>query len=234
MRVDICIPALNEERIIATSVADLKVALRIGAPDYTITVVDNGSTDDTAAQARDAGANVISLKQPGKGAAVIAASRASRGEIFGFIDADLSADPTDIPLLLTPIQSDNFDIAIGSRLINTDIVRRAFLRTLSSRIFNTVRSALLGISARDTQCGLKIMNSRGKAVLESCKETGWFFDMEFLARAERQGLRIIEIPVHWNEHRFPERISRLNMIRDGFGSLIAMVRIRRTLQNSAL
>ena len=227
MRIDICIPAFNEEKIIAEAAQEVVEVLRgIANIESRVIVVDNGSTDETASRAKKVpGVSVLMVPTKGKGAAVIAAARSSSSDIFGFIDADLSADPDDIPKLLAPLVRNEYDIAIGSRLMDTKLVRRELLRTFFSKVFNLLRKAALGISVQDTQCGLKLMNPRGREVLTRCKETGWFFDMEFLAQAERSGLRILEIPVHWDEHRFAGRASKLNLLRDGFKALAAFIRI---------
>ena len=128
------------------------------------------------------------------------------------------------------MESGDCDIAIGSRLLDISKVYRGMVRTISSRVFNLARKFLVGIDAEDTQCGLKIMNSRGREVLSECAETGWFFDIEFLARASRAGLRIKEVPIRWDEYRFPERASKLNHFRDSIEALRAMLRIRRNLK----
>jgi len=231
MKIDLCIPAFNEEAIIAEVTRELsRVLSNIPETNFVITVANNKSTDHTALRARETpGVCVLEVPIRGKGAAVIAAARASTAEVFGFIDADLSADPRDISTLLAPLRSGEYDIAIGSRLVDTSVVKRESLRTFGSRMFNLLRKIALGISVQDTQCGLKFMNVRGKNVLALCKETGWFFDMEFLARAERANLSIIELPIRWDEHRFADRKSKLNLIRDGFATLGALLRIRRNI-----
>lgn len=231
MKLDICIPAHNEEDIIVESALSIARALRqIPDIDYRIVVVDNGSTDRTAEKARTIkDISVLSIQQKGKGAAVIAAARSSDADVFGFIDADLSADPMHIAELLSHIVRETCDIAIGSRLIDTDLVERESIRTFLSRTFNVVRRAILGISVRDTQCGLKLMNAAGRDTLAKCTETGWFFDVEFLALAHRSNLRVSEIAVRWDEHTFPHRKSRLRLVRDGFGAAGALIRIRRRM-----
>jgi glycosyltransferase involved in cell wall biosynthesis len=188
------------------------------------------TTDETANIARRIkGVSVLSTSDRGKGAAVIAAALHSDADFFGFIDADLSANPKDILTLLYFVERNDYDIAIGSRLVDSTKVRRGQFRTLSSRMFNIVRKAIVGVRVEDTQCGLKLMNARGKEILATCTETGWFFDIEFLARAERAGLRIKEVPIHWDEYRFPERASKLNYIRDSIESVRAMLRIRSAI-----
>lgn len=228
MRIEMCIPAFNEEDIIAESAHAVLQVFRDAGKEALVTVSDNASTDATASIAGGIeGVSVLSTSVRGKGAAVVAAARHSTADFFGFIDVDLSADVADILPLLSLVERGESDIAIGSRLIDTDLVHRGAFRTFSSKTFNMLQKMIVGVQFEDTQCGLKVMNARGRNVLATCTETGWFFDMEFLACAERAGLRIREVPVHWDEHRFADRSSKLNPLRDGLGALSAMVRIRR-------
>lgn len=233
VELEICIPALDEEAVIEETVRHVRAALESLSRSYCVTVVDNGSRDATAARARAAGARVMSLAERGKGRAIVAAAQASEARVFGFIDADLSADPHDIAPLYAAVAAGTCDIAIGSRLLDTTHVRRSLPRTLSSHLFNGLRRAILGIRAKDTQCGLKVMNERGRMLLAAGEEVGWFFDVELLARAEQSSLVVREIAIHWEEHRYPNRKSRLRMLRDGFGAIVAMLRIRRRLSSSS-
>lgn len=229
MRIDMCIPAFNEEKIIVEAAEAVSQVLRgIPGAESRLIVADNGSTDETAKRAGGvADVSVLAVPRRGKGAAVIAAAKLSQADFFGFIDADLSAEPVEMLKLLRPLLADDCDIAIGSRLTNRQIVKRDWLRTTLSRIFNRVRKIILGISVKDTQCGLKLMNRRGREVLATGQEVGWFFDLELLSRAEQAGLHVKEIPVNWEEFRFADRQSKLKLLRDGLGALAAMIRIYR-------
>lgn len=229
---DLCIPAYNEaEVIVETLEAIRQVTDQMPDIQVRILVADNGSTDGTAefVQALNIpSVEVLSVPQRGKGAAIIHAAHHSNADFFGFIDADLSAHPSGLVPLLDAIRA-GADIALGSRLLDEHLVKRGYLRTVSSKIFNLARKTMLGISVADTQCGLKLMNDRGRAVLRTCTEPGWFLDMELLARAERAGYELVELPVLWDEYRFPSRVSKLKVVRDGFGALYAMARLRHTL-----
>lgn len=232
MKIEVCIPAYNEAPIIAESVRVVRSALPV-APgvEWRLVVADNASTDGTGDVVRNLhlpDVSVLSIPTRGKGAAVVAAARASSADIFGFIDADLSADPACIRDLVDAVVRGS-DIAVGSRLLPGAQVEREKSRTLSSRIFALLRRAIVGVAVADTQCGLKCTNRRGLEALAACVESGWFFDVEWLARAERSGLRIREVPIVWHEYYFPGRTSKLRVIRDGFGALAAFVRIRRRL-----
>ncbi len=230
MKIEICIPAFNEAAIIAESSREVVHVFHESGKDAKVTVIDNASTDDTARVAGAIeGVSVLKVPARGKGAAVIGAARQSSADIFGFIDADLSVSPEEAPPLIALIESDACDIAIGSRLVDPAMVNRGIFRGISSKVFNAIRKRLIGIQVRDTQCGLKLMNERGREVLARCEETGWFFDVEFLARAEHAGLRIREVPVRWHEYRFPGRRSKLKFARDTLKGIQAMFRIRKRL-----
>src|SRR3989344_1159508 len=155
MRIELCIPAFNEERVIAEAArAVLRVLRRLGK-EVAVTVVDNASTDGTADIAKGIeGVSVVSIPVRGKGAAVIAAARRSEADMFGFLDADLSVDPEEIPALLPLLERSECDIVIGSRLIDGGIVNRGKFRTFSSRVFNMIRKMLVGGGGKDTQGGL--------------------------------------------------------------------------------
>jgi glycosyltransferase involved in cell wall biosynthesis len=232
---DLCIPAYNEARIIGETLRAVIAALEKSSfQNWRITVVDNGSDDGTGAAVQvfaDPRVSILRIETRGKGAAIKAAAEKTSAELFGFIDADLSADPNDIFTLARLVENGSADIAIGSRLLDTRRVARGFGRTLSSRVFNLLRGAIIGINVVDSQCGLKLMNASGRTVIKNCTENGWFLDLELLARAERAGLFVREVPIRWSEEHFIGRRPKLRVFRDGFGALRAMFRIRQSLRN---
>jgi len=217
--------------------------------DWQITVAVNGTTDDTlqrvgeflapkadpAAYTLNEGGKIPNSKfqiqvlecpETGKAAAIKFAAQNSQADIFGFIDADLSADPETILPMVKIILANQADVVIGSRLMDIKTTNRGFLRTLSSQFFNLMSRLLLGLKVKDAQCGLKIMNAKAKKSLLACQEKGWFLDIEFLAKAVQDGLSVTEIPVPWIEFRYAGRKSQVSMLKDGWGALRAMLRIR--------
>ncbi|MBI5003694.1 glycosyltransferase [Candidatus Kaiserbacteria bacterium] len=228
---DLCIPTYNEADIIAESICTIEKTLQSTSLEWRIILADNGSTDGTIDIVEALllpQTHILAVPQRGKGAAIVAVTQMSNAEIFGFIDADLSVDPQEIEVFVRHIEHGDADIVVGSRLINTRLVQRNFLRTFSSRLFNILRRVILGIRVADSQCGFKMMNARGRKILTQCTETGWFMDIEFLYRAELTGLVIQEIPVHWEEHRFAGHKSKLRIVSDGWEAVLAMTRIRRS------
>lgn len=225
---DLCIPAFNEEAIIGDTVTALKGILSRTGESYRIIVVDNGSTDSTTKKAQEAGADVITIPMRGKGRAVVVAAQSSTAEIFGFIDADLPCDLEDVENLYQLVRKGVCDIAIGSKVCDSYIIDRKFHRKLMTRVFNALRYLILGLHVKDSQAGLKLMNTSGSKLLVKCQETGWFFDIEFLALAERRGLSVREVGIHLQD-RNVERTSRIRIVRDSIGAIAAMLRIRSRL-----
>lgn len=248
------IPTRNEAPYIQGAIQSLARSLGGLKPGWQMIVADNGSTDGTGDaveqlrikndELRDK-VRLLNCPEEGKGVAIVYSAKQLRiksdessleqatrdDNYFGFIDADLSADPDAIRGMLDKLLADEADIVIGSRLLNTKTTNRGWLRTFTSKLFNLGADLFLGIKVKDAQCGLKLMNARGAEILKQCQETGWFLDIEFLARARQQGLRILEAPVVWTEFRFPGRKSQIRHMQDGLEAVRAMRRVRRKLHN---
>ena len=113
-KVAIVIPALNEEEALGSLLAELPEKLA-----SLVVVVDNGSTDRTAAVARARGALVVSEEVRGYGRACLRGLLAAKelgAEVVVFMDGDGSDDPADLPAMLTPVQEGRAELAMGSRV----------------------------------------------------------------------------------------------------------------------
>ena len=197
------IPAYNEEPRILDTLRS--VVQHLGSQPYSweVAVVDDGSTDATAAVVRafaDGHPNVclISLSHGGKGWAVNHGMVSTTGEYRFLCDADLSMPIEQLSKFLPP-QACDFDIAIGSREVSgARRIGEPRQRHIMGRIFNLMvrRLALPGLS--DTQCGFKCF--RGQAAQELFRlqrSHGFAFDVEILFLARKRGYRIIEVPIDW-------------------------------------
>ena len=234
MKCSLIIPTYNEALVILPTVRSLiEVFEKQKDFDWEIVVVDNASTDDTKEQMEDFGhaqVSVMSIKEKGKGRAIRAGFTKAEGEVIGFTDADLAVPPKEILDAFLFALRDDADVIIGSRVHKeSTLPGREWWRTRSSSVFNLLAKMIIGVRAGDTQCPLKVMNASGLRVMLGTQEETWFFDLEFLALCEALGLRIKEVPVTWDEHRYPDRKSKLSTVRDGIRSIGAMVRIRRRL-----
>jgi glycosyltransferase involved in cell wall biosynthesis len=188
----VIIPALNEEEPIAGVVREV-AATRIPAD---IIVVDNGSTDQTAERAREAGARVVTAPR-GYGRACIAGVRAlSPGcDIVVFLDGDGSDCPEFMNQLIDPIVAGTHDFVIGSRTRGQREAGSMNLQQiLAGRIAGLILQLLYGVRYTD-MCPFRAIRRSALAGLAMREQTyGWNLEMQM--KAARAGLRILEIPVN--------------------------------------
>jgi len=225
-KVAVVIPALNEEEPIAAVVRE---CLETGVPDEVI-VVDNGSSDRTAARAREAGARVVAAPR-GYGRACAAGVRAvsSECEIIVFLDGDGSDVPAFMNQLFEPIARGTHDFVIGSR---TRGQREAgsmnFQQVLSGRIVSMLLRLFYGVRYTD-MCPFRAIR-RGELVKLHMREQTYGWNLEMQMKAARAGLRILEIPV--NHRRRAGGESKVSGTLHG--TFVAGARILATLVRVAL
>jgi glycosyltransferase involved in cell wall biosynthesis len=149
----IIIPARNE----AASIGSLVRSIRERYPQSEILVVNDGSTDETAAIAREAGADVIGHPHSiGNGAAVKAGARRATGDILVFLDADGQHNPADIPRLLNRLD-DGFDMVIGARANSKSHAN--FGRLVANGAYNVVASLVTGRTITDLTSGFRAVRA---------------------------------------------------------------------------
>lgn len=196
--ITIVIPALTEAAVIGAVVRSLRESpplQQAGISD--IVVVDNGSTDATAEEARAAGARVVSEPRRGYGWACLAGVRAAGGaELIVLMDGDGSDAPEDVLRVVAPVQAGTADLAMGSR------VRGACERgalTPQQRIGNAVGAralrALYGVRVSDL--GPLRAIRRDTLLRLEMGEMAYGWSTEMLAKAGRLGLRVCEVPVSY-------------------------------------
>ena len=161
----VVVPMKNEEDNVLALVAEIRDALGMQS-DAEIVLVDDGSTDATAAQMQNAralpGPRVRIVRHDrnrGQSTAIVSGVRAARGELIATLDGDGQNDPADIPRLVQELRDrapEGVTMVIGERRVRHDSV----VRRLSSRIANRVRDALLHDGVADTGCGLKVFPRR--------------------------------------------------------------------------
>jgi dolichyl-phosphate beta-glucosyltransferase len=200
----IVIPAYNEQARLPRSLERLRRWIEARQLAAEVIVVNDGSTDNTAAVVCAWGSDwraVRLLENPGnrgKGYSVRHGAQQAHGRILLFTDADLSAPIEEADKLLTALE--NYDIAIGSRALDRRLiaVHQPALREMAGVIFNFLVRLTLGLPFQDTQCGFKAFHrERCRALFEQQRIERFGFDPELLFIAQRQGLRVAEIPVRW-------------------------------------
>ena len=228
---DIVIPVYNEEGALEQSVRRLHAYLEERLPlSATITIADNASTDGTWGIANRLafelpGVRALHLDQKGRGRALRAAWTASLSPIVVYMDVDLSTDLDALLPLVAPLVSGHSDVAIGTRLAASARVVRGAKREIISRTYNLLLRASLHSGFSDAQCGFKaIRTDVARALLPAVEDEGWFFDTELLIVAERNGLRIHEVPVDWVDD--PD--SSVNIVSTARTDLLGVARMLRT------
>jgi dolichyl-phosphate beta-glucosyltransferase len=217
MELSLIIPAFNESQRIGLTLQRVHQFLAARPASFEIIVVDDGSTDNTVALVTALAGELPGLRvlcspvNRGKGHAVRLGMRAARGRIRVFSDADGSTPIDELDPLLQALAA-GADIAIGSRYLAASRVTRPqpWCRRVWSRVVNRVVQRVLLPGVADTHCGFKAFTAAAAHTFAACTVDGWSFDLEVLARARTQGLRIQEVPVRWeNDARSKVRIRQL-------------------------
>lgn len=227
LTLSLVIPAYNEAGRLPATLNQIVAYLEQTPWDWTIRIVDDGSTDGTARVAEGyAGRDprIIVQREPhgGKGAAVKAGLLAATGSYRFICDADLSMPIRELARFLPLLAG--ADVAIGTREgAGARRVAEPTRRHLVGRTFNYLVQRLLLPGLHDTQCGFKMFTAVAvERIFRDMTVDGWSFDIEALYLARRCGLRIVEVPIEW--HYRAE--SRLNVLRDGPAMLLDLLRIR--------
>ncbi len=221
----VIIPAYNEQQRLPPHLGHVLAYLREHYPAFELLVVDDGSRDGTVAAVRAAlggepRARVLAY-QPnrGKGYAIRQGVQASRGERVVFLDADLSTPIEEVPRALEHLQQ--ADIVIGSRDLPSSNIRvpQPLFRRAASEVFKWARLLVVGLwRLSDTQCGFKAYRGPVARQLFAVSQVDRFmFDVEILYLADRAGLRIVEMPVQWNDapgSKVRVWAGLLDMVRD--------------------
>ncbi len=230
------IPAYNEARRLADNLRALLKYLEEYRPTAQLIVVDDGSSDGTARVAEeffayhpDVSARVLRFAENrGKGHAVRAGLLAAEAPIALFSDADLSTPMTELPKIVEPIETGNYDIVFGSRALDRSLIgsRQPWRREQGGKIFNGIVRLLTGLPFSDTQCGFKAFRMEAaRPILERAEIDGFGFDVELLLLAQRGGLRMLEVPVRWDHHEG----SKLHIVRDSLRMFGEVVNLRRRI-----
>jgi len=223
-RIALVIPALNEELALATVLDELPRAMFAQ-----VIVVDNGSTDGTAALARARGARVVSEPRRGYGRACLAGLAALDGaaDIVVFMDADASDVPAEAPALLEPILRGEADLIIGSRRLGRAApAALAWHQRWGNRLVVGLIRLLFGF--RYTDLGPFRAIRRASLAQLAMRDTNFGWTAEMQVKAVRRGLRVREVPVSYRPRLGQSKISGTvsGSLRAGIKILWTVLRLR--------
>jgi glycosyltransferase involved in cell wall biosynthesis len=224
VRVSAVIPALNEEESIGAVIRSIPAPLV-----SEILVVDNGSTDQTAARALEAGARVVREPMRGYGRACMAGVEAASplAEVVVFLDGDGSDCPEAMGRLLAPIAAGTHDFVIGSRVRGErEPGSMNVAQLFAGRLAGACLGLLYGVRYTD-MCPFRAIRRDALVRLGMRDETyGWNLEMQM--KAARRGLRILELPVpHRRRRGGQSKVSGrlVGTARAGFRILWTLARV---------
>ncbi|HXN38037.1 MAG TPA: glycosyltransferase family 2 protein [Solirubrobacteraceae bacterium] len=213
--VSVVIPCLNEAENIERCVAAALEALRGMGVTGEVLVADNGSDDDSAHLAEQAGARVVVERRRGYGSAYLAGFAASRGRYIVMADADLTYDFNEIPRFVAALE-EGAEMVIGDRMDN---IQPGAMPWLHRYVGNPILTGLLNLffrtGVKDAHCGMRALRADVLARLD-LRTTGMEFASEMVIRASKEKLRIAEFPIEYHP-RGGE--SKLSSFRDGWRHL---------------
>jgi len=226
----VVIPAWNEEARLPETLRRVVGFLSERGAAFEVLVVDDGSTDGTAAVVEGFGSPSVRLRRSGenrgKGHAVRTGMLEARGDRRLMSDADLSTPIEDL-VKLEDAFARGAQVAIGSRAVpgaNVEVRQGAF-REGMGRLFNLAVRGLLLPDLRDTQCGFKLFSARAaQAAFSPSRLEGFCFDVEVLVAARARGFSIVEVPVTWRN----DAATRVGLLKgaQAFADLLGIRRRR--------
>ena len=235
VELSVVVPVCNEAENVEPLAREIDAALS-GRP-YEMIFVDDGSTDDTAANLLKLKGSLPALRvlrhsfRSGQSAAVASGVRAARAPWVATLDGDGQNDPADIPGLIAARDSSagrGVQLFMGNRTASR---KDTAYRRLQSRIANGVRSGLLGDGTPDTGCGIKLFSREVFMDLPRFDHMHRFLPALF----QRQGARVISVPVsHRQRTRGTSKYGLLNRLWVGIVDIVGVMWLRKRYKSGLL
>ncbi|MFC1632660.1 dolichyl-phosphate beta-glucosyltransferase [Patescibacteria group bacterium] len=235
MKLSVIIPAYNEADCLAQTVRDVFEYLEKQTYQAEVIAVNDGSTDATSKilaklQQDQPALKTINLSENrGKGCAVKEGVMVAQGEYVLYMDADHATNIREIESMWEHIDKPK-TIVIGSRGLETSKIQKKqpWFRVALGRSSNRLIQWMLLPGISDTQCGFKLFKvADAKNLFADLQTDRWAFDIEILAKAKWEGIRIIEVPVTWTNS------EKSNVKKgDALRTLRELLRIRKLVNKT--
>jgi dolichol-phosphate mannosyltransferase len=227
VRLSIVVPCYNEARTLRTCLKRT-LAIQNEALQLEIIVVDDASTDDSLAIARDFASqhSEVTVLQheinQGKGAALRTGIQKATGEIVAIQDADLEYNPRDLTRMMEPILEDTADVVLGTRFTLSGAHRVLyFWHYLGNRVLTLLSNMLTDLNLTDMECCYKVFR---REVIQSIRvqESRFGIEPELVAKVAQMRLRIYEMGVSYAGRTYEE--GKKIGVRDGFRAFYCILR----------
>ncbi len=235
MKISVCVPMYNENRVIAASAKTLSEYMSANFEDYEIVFCSDGSTDgcdETVRALNLPNVRVIGYeKNQGKGCAVRTAILSATGDVRMFTDADLAYGTGVIKQVADAFEANpNADMVIGSRnLDKSGYEGYTFLRKIMSKVYIKVLCIAGGFKLSDSQCGCKAFRAdAAEKIFSRCEVNGFAFDFEAILWAVKMKMNIKEIPVRVINHGE----SKVRIIRDTIKMLRDLMKMKKRIRKT--
>ena len=215
IKISIIIPAHNE----AHTIGDLVSKIRSLYPDFEIIVVNDGSTDDTAVIAKEAGAKVHNHPYNiGNGAAVKSGIRHASGDVLVFMDGDFQHDPEDIGKMLEYFPE--YDMVVGARSIRG---QSSIGRALGNKIYNWLASYVAMFPIKDLTSGFRAIKTDLARQLVNLLPNTYSYPSTLTLGVLRGGRSLTYIPINIQQRKMGK--SKINLPKDGVRFFMIIIRI---------
>ncbi len=213
--VSIIIPAYNEAHTIGDAIKKIEMLY----PDFEVIVVNDGSTDDTAAVAKDAGALVYShAYNIGNGAAVKSGIRFASGKILIFMDGDGQHDPEDIRKLLEYFPG--FDMVVGARSKGH---QASWIRSLGNWIYNWLASYVANFPIQDLTSGFRAVKSDIAHNFLYLLPNTYSYPCTLTLGVLRSGRSVRYVPINTQSRKKGK--SKIKIFQDGIRFFLIIIKI---------
>jgi len=217
--ISVVIPAKNEQISIASLIKKLQKTFLKHT--FEIIIIDDGSTDNTAQLALDAGAKVISHPySKGNGAAIKTGAREAQSDIIVFMDADGQHAPEDILRLLAKLEQ-GYDLVVGARQKGS---QASVGRSIANKFYNKFASYMTGHKIEDLTSGFRAVKAKKFREFLSLLPNGFSYPTTSTMAFFRAGYSVAYVPIHAAQ-RADDSNSHLKPMKDGIRFLLIIFKV---------